>query len=87
MSSSNIDFESQLIHAGGFEDNLGSPVTPIYQSSTFRFRNVDHGAQCFSGETDGYIYTRLGNPTIRELENTMATLENGFGGIATSSGM
>ncbi len=87
MSSSNIDFESQLIHAGGFEDSLGSPVTPIYQSSTFRFRNVDHGAQCFSGETDGYIYTRLGNPTIRELENTMATLENGFGGIATSSGM
>ena len=43
--------------------------------------------QCFSGESDGYIYTRLGNPTIIDLEKTVAELENGFGGIATSSGM
>lgn len=76
-----------LIHAGGFDDALGSATTPIYQSSTFKFRNADHGAACFSGESNGYIYTRLGNPTIRELEDTMAALENGFGGIATSSGM
>ena len=87
MSSEHLDFESLLIHAGGHVDALGSAVTPIYQSSTFKFRDVDHGAQCFSGESDGYIYTRLGNPTIKELEKTMATLENGFGGIATSSGM
>jgi methionine-gamma-lyase len=87
MSSANLDFESKLIHEGGFEDALGSAVTPIYQSSTFKFRNADHGAQCFSGESDGYIYTRIGNPTIKELEKTMAALENGFGGIATSSGM
>ena len=87
MSSAKLDFESKLIHAGGFEDALGSAVTPIYQSSTFKFRNADHGAQCFSGESDGYIYTRLANPTIRELEKTMAELENGFDGIATSSGM
>jgi len=87
MSSAKIDFESKLIHEGGFEDALGSAVTPIYQSSTFKFKNADHGAQCFSGESDGYIYTRIANPTIRELENTMASLENGFGGIATSSGM
>lgn len=87
MSSAKLDFESKLIHEGGFEDALGSAVTPIYQASTFKFKNADHGARCFSGESDGYIYTRLGNPTIRELENTMAALENGFGGIATSSGM
>jgi len=87
MSSANLDFESKLIHEGGFEDALGSAVTPIYQSSTFKFRNVDHGAQCFSGESDGFIYTRIGNPTIKELEKTVAALENGFGGIATSSGM
>ncbi len=87
MSSAKLEFESQLIHEGGFEDPLGSAVTPIYQASTFKFRNADHGAQCFSGESDGYIYTRLGNPTIKELENTVAALENGFGGIATSSGM
>jgi methionine-gamma-lyase len=87
MSSAKLDFESKLIHAGGFEDALGSAVTPIYQSSTFRFRNVDEGAKCFTGESDGFIYTRLANPTIRELEKTLAELENGFGGIATSSGM
>jgi len=87
MSSAKLDFETKLIHAGGFDDALGSAVTPIYQSSTFKFRNADHGAQCFTGESDGYIYTRLANPTIRELEKTMAELENGFGGIATSSGM
>ncbi|MDX9906718.1 MAG: aminotransferase class I/II-fold pyridoxal phosphate-dependent enzyme [Bacteroidales bacterium] len=87
MSSAKLDFESKLIHEGGFEDELGSAVTPIYQASTFKFRNADHGAQCFSGESDGYIYTRLGNPTIKELEKTLAALENGFGGIATSSGM
>lgn len=87
MSSEKLEFESKLIHEGGIEDSFGSAVTPIYQSSTFKFKNVDHGAQCFSGESDGYIYTRLGNPTIKDLENTMAALENGFGGIATSSGM
>jgi methionine-gamma-lyase len=87
MSSEHLDFESLLIHAGGHEDPLGSAVTPIYQSSTFKFRNADHGAQCFSGESDGYIYTRLGNPTIKDLEKAVAELENGFGGIATSSGM
>lgn len=82
-----LDFSSKLIHAGGVEDSLGSAVVPIYQTSTFKFRSADHGAQCFSGESDGYIYTRLGNPTIRALEQAIATLEGGFGGIATSSGM
>ena len=87
MSSSNKGFSSKLIHSGAIEDPLGSAVTPIYQTSTFKFRNVDHGARCFTGEEKGYIYTRLGNPTIEDLENTMADLEKGFGGIATSSGM
>ncbi len=87
MDTKKSGFNSKLIHAGGHEDHLGSAITPIYQSSTFKFRNADHGAACFSGEDDGYIYTRLGNPTIADLENTMAELENGYKGIATSSGM
>lgn len=82
-----MGFSSKLIHAGGVKDPLGSAVTPIYQSSTFRFESADHGAACFSGESDGYIYTRIGNPTINDLEATMAVLEGGYGGIATSSGM
>ncbi|MCB0822053.1 MAG: aminotransferase class I/II-fold pyridoxal phosphate-dependent enzyme [Bacteroidales bacterium] len=87
MDTKNKGFNSKLVHGGGYKDQLLSAVTPIYQTSTFAFHNADHGAQCFAGESDGYIYTRLGNPTIIDLEKTVAELENGFGGIATSSGM
>ncbi|MEZ5084632.1 MAG: PLP-dependent transferase, partial [Bacteroidales bacterium] len=87
METKNKGFNSKLVHGGGFKDKLHSAVTPIYQTSTFSFENADHGAKCFSGESDGFIYTRLGNPTIIDLEKTVAELENGFGGIATSSGM
>ncbi|HPE55931.1 MAG TPA: aminotransferase class I/II-fold pyridoxal phosphate-dependent enzyme [Bacteroidales bacterium] len=87
MDTKNKGFNSKLVHGGGYKDQLLSAVTPIYQTSTFAFHNADHGAQCFAGESDGFIYTRLGNPTIIDLEKTVAELENGFGGIATSSGM
>ena len=87
MDTKNLGFNSKLIHAGGFKDHLGSATTPIYQTSTFSFKSADHGAQCFAGESDGYIYTRIGNPTINELEQAVADLENGFGGIGTGSGM
>jgi len=87
MNKKNIGFNSKLIHAGGIEDEKGSAVTPIYQTSTFKFKNADQGARFFSGEEKGYIYTRLGNPTIEDLENTVADLENGYGGLATASGM
>jgi len=87
MSSKNMDFNSKLIHAGGIVDEKGSAVTPIYQTSTFKFANADQGARFFSGEEKGYIYTRLGNPTIEDLENTVAELENGYAALATASGM
>ncbi|MFA8450149.1 MAG: PLP-dependent aspartate aminotransferase family protein [Bacteroidales bacterium] len=87
MDTSNAGFNSKLIHAAGENKQLGSAVTPIYQTSTFGFQSAEHGAECFAGESDGYIYTRIGNPNINELEKTVAELENGFGGIATSSGM
>ena len=87
MDTKKAGFNSKLIHSGGVEDALGSAVTPIYQTSIFRFKNADHGARCFSGEEKGYIYTRLGNPTIDDLENTLAELENGYAAVVTSSGM
>jgi len=62
-------------------------ITPIYQTSTFAFESAEEGARCFSGESDGYIYTRIGNPTIADLEKTIALLKMVFGGIGTSSGM
>lgn len=87
MDTKNLGFNSKLIHAGQFADPKGSATVPIYQTSTFAFRNAEHGAACFAGEDDGYIYTRLGNPTIEALENAVAALENGYKGIATASGM
>lgn len=87
MNTKNLGFNSKLIHGGGFEDALGSATVPIYQTSTFAFKDADHGAACFAGESDGFIYTRIGNPTIGALESQIAELESGFGGIAVSSGM
>lgn len=87
MKTSDKGFNTQLIHAGAFEEEFGSATVPIYQTSTFKFKNAQHGADCFSGKSNGYIYTRIGNPTIRALEKNIAELEHGFDGIATSSGM
>jgi methionine-gamma-lyase len=87
MKKKNLGINSRMIHAGEFDNPLGSATVPIYQSSTFIFENADHGARCFSGEVDGYIYTRIGNPTIHALETLVADLEGGAEGIATSSGM
>ncbi len=87
MDTTNKGFDTKLIHAGDYEDEFGSAVTPIYQTSTFAFKSADQGAKRFKGEEKGFIYTRLGNPTIQALENKLAQLENGFGGIALASGM
>ncbi len=81
-------FFTSVIHAGQEPDPVfGGVSVPIFQSSTFAFKNAEQGAARFAGEDKGYIYTRIGNPTIRALEESMAILENGCGGIATSSGM
>ena len=76
------------IHAGQHTDPAtGAVVPPIYQCSTFAFKNADHGADLFAGRVDGYIYTRIANPTIEALQTNVAALEGGSGGLATSSGM
>jgi len=80
-------FNSKLIHGGEIKDQFGSAVVPIYQTSTFAFESAEQGAKCFSGEAQGYIYTRIGNPTIKALEQAVAILENGYDGISASSGM
>ncbi len=87
MNITECGFNTKLIHGGEIEDQYKSATTPIYQTSTFAFDNADEGAKCFNGESDGYIYTRIGNPTINALEKQLAALENGYGGIAVSSGM
>jgi len=79
--------ETQCVHASFVPEETGAVVTPIYQTSTFRFRDVDHGAGLFAGKEKGYIYTRLGNPTVESVERAVAVLEGGYGGIGCGSGM
>ncbi len=87
MHSKKLGVNSRMVHAGYEGDLSGSVNVPIYQSSTFAFRNAEEAAAVFSGERQGFMYTRMGNPTVRAFEDAVAELENGCGGIATSSGM
>jgi methionine-gamma-lyase len=87
IDTRNLGFDTKVVHAGGHHDAYGSATVPIYQTSTFAFDNAQQGADRFAGAADGFIYTRLGNPTISALERQMAELEGGVAGIATSSGM
>jgi methionine-gamma-lyase len=80
-------FNTRLVHGHAAADPYGAVNVPIYQSSTFAFRNAAHGAALFAGRESGYIYTRIGNPTIRALEDTVAGLEGGCAAVATSSGL
>lgn len=81
-------FETNTIHAGKLKDEqFGALSTPIFQTSTFIFDNVDQGSLRFRGEEEGYIYGRLGNPTVRELERKMAALELTEDAAAFGSGM
>ncbi|MBU1701687.1 MAG: aminotransferase class I/II-fold pyridoxal phosphate-dependent enzyme [Candidatus Eisenbacteria bacterium] len=79
--------DTQCVHAGHHHDACGAVIPPIYQTSTFLFKNVDHGASLFAGEEKGYIYTRMGNPTIESMEKTVAALEGGFAALGCGSGM
>jgi len=87
MDYKKTGFDTKAVHAGDIHEPFGAVVTPIYQTSTFAFRDADHGARLFAGEEEGYIYTRIGNPTIRSLEDKLAALENGTGAVAFGSGM
>lgn len=79
--------ESLVVHAGVERNEHLAVVPPIYQTSTFAFDSAEHGAALFSGEREGYIYSRMGNPTVRGLEKCVAALEEGYDGLACSSGM
>lgn len=84
----NLRPQSQIIHAGQHPDPAtGAVSTPIYQTSTFAFRDADEGAARFAGTDPGYKYTRLGNPTTAALEECIATLEGGCGALGAATGM
>lgn len=80
--------ETAVIHGGPEPDPLhGGVSVPIFQSSTFSFESAEQGAARFAGTEQGFIYTRIGNPTIRALEECLAQLEGGFDASATATGM
>ncbi|RWR13496.1 methionine gamma-lyase [Siminovitchia fortis] len=81
-------FETDVIHAGYKpSDHLGSLVPPIFQTSSYTFPSAEEGERRFAGESNGHIYSRLGNPTVTALEERMAVLEEGGAALAFASGM
>jgi methionine-gamma-lyase len=88
MNLKNAKFATICIHgSGGVDQATGAVSIPIYQSSTFAFQSAKAGAEIFAGEREGYVYTRIGNPTQAALEREVAFLENGEAGLAFGSGM
>ncbi|MBT6307102.1 O-acetylhomoserine aminocarboxypropyltransferase [Rhodospirillaceae bacterium] len=87
-SSGNIfDFDTLSLHAGQKPDpDTGARAVPIYQTSSYVFRDVDHAASLFNLERAGHIYSRISNPTVAVLEERIAALEGGVGAVATASG-
>ena len=80
-------FSTLAIHAGAQPDpTTGARATPIYQTTSFVFDNVDHAASLFGLQAFGNIYTRIGNPTNAVLEERVAALEGGTAGLAVASG-
>ncbi|NLW60469.1 MAG: homocysteine synthase [Firmicutes bacterium] len=79
--------ETLAVHAGQTPDPVtGSRATPIYQTTSYVFKDTDHAAALFALAEEGNIYTRLMNPTTSVFEERMAALEGGVGALATSSG-
>jgi O-acetylhomoserine (thiol)-lyase len=80
-------FETRAIHAGAAPDpTTGARATPIFQTTSYVFDDVDHAASLFNLQTFGYIYSRLTNPTVAVLEERIASLEGGRGAVAAASG-
>ena len=80
-------FETRQVHAGAVPDSAtGARAVPIYQTSSYVFRDTDHAAALFGLEELGYIYTRIMNPTQNVFEERMASLEGGVAALALASG-
>ena len=72
MDCKKLGFASRQIHAGKEANSAGALVTPIYQTSTFEFDSVEQGGRRFAGQEEGYIYSRLGNPSLTQVEKKLA---------------
>jgi len=81
-------FDTRAVHDGQHPDpDTGAHATPIYQTSTFSYGSYARGAALFAGEEEGYLYSRIGNPTTRAFETKIASLEGMEDAVAFASGM
>ena len=88
MSERKFGFSTLQVHGGQKPDSAtGSRAVPIYQTTSYCFESVEHGADLFALKTDGHIYSRISNPTVAVFEERMALLEGGVGAVAFASGM
>ncbi|MDW8469634.1 MAG: O-acetylhomoserine aminocarboxypropyltransferase [Burkholderiales bacterium] len=80
-------FDTLALHAGQSPDAAtGARAVPIYQTTSYVFRDTEHAASLFNMERAGHVYSRISNPTVAVFEERMAALEGGVGAIATASG-
>jgi O-acetylhomoserine (thiol)-lyase len=80
-------FDTLALHAGQSPDPAtGSRAVPVYQTTSYVFRDTEHAASLFNMERAGHVYSRISNPTVAVLEERVAALEGGVGAIATASG-
>jgi len=82
-----MDLQTMALHSGYEKDSQGTMAVPIYMTTAYEFRDVEHAANLFALKELGNIYTRLNNPTTDVFEKRFAELEGGAAAIATSSGM
>lgn len=88
MTKEQFQPETLLLHGGQVPDpTTGSRAVPVYKTTSYVFKDTDHAQGLFALEQQGYIYTRIGNPTIDVFEQRIALLEGGTAAVALSSGM
>ena len=88
MADRKFGFRTRALHAGGTPDaEHGARAVPIYQTTSFVFKDTQDAANLFALQKYGNIYSRIGNPTVAAFEERIASLEGGIGAVATSSGM
>jgi O-acetylhomoserine (thiol)-lyase len=86
-NESSFGFETRMVHAGTPPEPItGARQTPIFQNTSYVFYDADHAASLYNLQTFGFVYSRLGNPTVSALEERIASLEAGRGGTCCASG-
>ena len=82
-----FNFNTRSLHSGQkLDSDFSSRALPIYQTTSYVFKNASDASSIFNLEQDGYIYSRISNPTVSALEERLASLEKGIGAICTASG-